>query len=158
MGWFLAGLAILVAALAAVQLFVSSDSASLARTLRRVIAGLAILAGIGALAFGRIGLAIGFAALAAWILGRPFSGFPFGGIGGAGGRFGGAGGQAGGSEPAMTRQRALEILGLKEGASDEAVRQAHRDLMRKIHPDHGGSGYLAGQINAARDFLLGNRH
>ncbi len=55
---------------------------------------------------------------------------------------------------AMTRAIALEILGLREGASPEDIQLAHRRLMQKMHPDRGGSDYLAKQINAARDFLL----
>ncbi len=65
----------------------------------------------------------------------------------------GAAGEGGG-EPAMTRELALEILGLDESAGDEDVGRAHRHLMRKMHPDRGGSDYLAKRINAAKDFLL----
>lgn len=49
---------------------------------------------------------------------------------------------------------AYEVLGLQPGASDEDVRAAHRELMKAVHPDHGGSSYLASKINAARDRLL----
>lgn len=49
---------------------------------------------------------------------------------------------------------AYAVLGLKPGASDDDIRAAHRELMKGVHPDHGGSSYLASKINAARDLLL----
>jgi hypothetical protein len=54
----------------------------------------------------------------------------------------------------MSRQEALEILGLANGASRDEIVAAHRRLMQKMHPDRGGSDYLAGQINLARDTLI----
>jgi curved DNA-binding protein CbpA len=54
----------------------------------------------------------------------------------------------------MSRAEAWRVLGLEPGASPEQVSEAHRRLMTKLHPDHGGTDYLASKINAARDVLL----
>lgn len=54
---------------------------------------------------------------------------------------------------AMTREEALRVLGLKEGASRAEIIHAHRSLIKKVHPDHGGSDLLAQQVNEARRVL-----
>lgn len=55
----------------------------------------------------------------------------------------------------MSREDAYNILGLDIGASRGEIQQAHRRLMKKFHPDQGGSTYLAARINQAKDMLLG---
>jgi hypothetical protein len=55
----------------------------------------------------------------------------------------------------MSRQEALAILGLTEGATADEIRAAHRRLIQRVHPDVGGSADLAARINRAKDILLG---
>jgi len=54
----------------------------------------------------------------------------------------------------MTKEKAYDVLGLKPGASKEEIITAHKRMMHKIHPDRGGSDYLAAEINQAKDTLL----
>jgi DnaJ-domain-containing protein 1 len=55
----------------------------------------------------------------------------------------------------MTRAEALRILGLAEGATEDEIRRAYHHLIASLHPDLGGSAFLAAQVNRARDVLLG---
>jgi DnaJ domain len=60
------------------------------------------------------------------------------------------------SSGAMTKEEAYKILGLEAGATAADVRKAHRRLMQRLHPDLGGTSFLAARINEAKDVLLTN--
>lgn len=69
--------------------------------------------------------------------------------------------RAGGEAPSvksgpLTREEAYDVLGLEPDATKEEIQEAYRNLMRRMHPDQGGSDYLAAKINQAKDLLLGD--
>lgn len=62
------------------------------------------------------------------------------------------------SSGAMTKEEAYKVLGLEAGAAAADVRKAHRRLIQRLHPDLGGSSFLAARINEAKDVLLSDHH
>ena len=77
--------------------------------------------------------------------------------GGADPRRGDASDRGRGRPGAMSEDEAHEVLGLAKSASREEITRAHRALMKKLHPDHGGSTNLAARVNEAKDVLM-RRH
>ncbi len=73
---------------------------------------------------------------------------------GAGGEHRGRGGSSAATGDVMDVATALAILNVPPEAGDDEIKAAHRQLMNKLHPDHGGSSYLAAQLNQAKDVLL----
>ena len=62
--------------------------------------------------------------------------------------------QTGGFEDKMTRKEAALILGVRESSTPKRIKEAHRKLLILNHPDTGGSTYLSGKINEAKELLL----
>jgi DnaJ homolog subfamily C member 19 len=60
----------------------------------------------------------------------------------------------GGFEPNMSSREAIQILGLKDGSSNDSIKKQHRTLLFANHPDKGGSPYLALKVNEAKALLL----
>ena len=65
--------------------------------------------------------------------------------------------QAAPTSAAMTREEAFRVLGLPPDADEDAIRDAYHRLISGVHPDRGGSSFLAAQVNRARDVLLGGK-
>ena len=63
----------------------------------------------------------------------------------------------GGFEASMSRREAALILGVRQSATEEKVKSAHKKIMIANHPDSGGSDYLAAKINEAKDMILGKK-
>ena len=147
-----AGLVALLLGIFLLGSFLRADMRNLATSLKR-IGGIVLAVGtIGLLATGRVGFAFVTGSIA-WALlsGQPLPNF--------GGRSGGAANDNAQSgrvnrTARMSRAEALDLLGLGEGASKEEIVAAHRRLIQQMHPDKGGTNYLAAKINEAKETLL----
>ena len=153
MTWLFLGAFLLFCSILLVQWFLSADPKSMARVVRITGAVLMALLSIPLLWRGNMALGLPMLGAAGMLLGirTPFLRDDL-----RSGPRGRAGRRGPSAQTNMSRAEALEILGLQEGASEEDIISAHKELMLKIHPDMGGTDYLATKLNQARDVLLGN--
>lgn len=155
----LAGGATLIAVLVLLRAFAGGDVRRISKAARYSCAGVLLCAAVGLAAMDRIGLAVLFASMA-WGLFTGGSIWPWmppnlQGDGRGQDRSSGRGPMPDDTGSAMSREEALKLLGLENGAGEAEVNSAHRRLILQTHPDLGGSSYLAAKINEARDVLLG---
>ena len=148
---FIAGLAVLVVLVLIAAAYSHARPKNLAKGIRLSGGVLLGLVTIALTVTGRVGLAF-LAAAGAWALlagtTPPWLRPP--GTGNSGGSRDIPSGRRG----AMSQGEALHVLGLEDGATEEQIRSAHRRLIMQIHPDKGGTSYLAAKINEAKDVLL----
>ncbi len=144
--YMIAGLAIALALWALLKALANAPPGKVAAGARMAGAGLGVLGALWLVLTGRIGVAVALGQM----LGRLF---------GAGAGAAGPDGHAQGAPPPragrMDRAEAARLLGVAENADADTVKAAHRRLLMKVHPDHGGSDYLAAKLNEAKDTLLG---
>ncbi len=158
MAYIILGVALLAGVLLVGRWFANADPKVLIKALK-IFFVVIILVGIVFLALtGRLAWAIAAVpALIVWLMRLRAAHRAFRAFGSA---TGGSGGQAAGNSPqgapgAMTVEEAWQVLGLEPGASRDEIKKTHRRLIAGLHPDRGGSDYLAAKINQAKDVLLG---
>ncbi|MBO6503216.1 MAG: DnaJ domain-containing protein [Kordiimonadaceae bacterium] len=154
-GYFVLGLLLAGLLFLLLNWWANAEIKSAKRSLTWAIVGVCLVLGLILIATGKALLAAvpaGFAlfrmagpALAKLALGRLMSGK-------LGGKTGKKSSES--SQAQMTRAEALEVLGLEDGASKSEINEAYRRLMGQVHPDKGGSDWMAAKLNAARKTLL----
>jgi hypothetical protein len=151
MGPLIAGLVVLAVLLLLAAAYSRAKPRDLVKGMRFSGGVLLGLVTIALTVTGRVGLAF-LAAAGAWalLLGTTPPWLRAPGMGGAGGSRDIPTGRRG----TMSRGEALNVLGLQDGATEADIRAAHRRLIVQIHPDKGGTSYLAAKINEAKDVLL----
>jgi len=154
---FILGIALMAGLLLAGQWFVNAEPKTLVRGLKWLLLGIILTIVAFFAATGRLGLAFAsLPALVPWLVRIRVVHQIYRALMGwrqqQGKQQSWPQGQARGS---MTIVEALDILGLEAGASKQEIKAAHHRLISNMHPDHGGSTYLAAQINQAKDVLLG---
>jgi len=152
--YLLLGCVVLFCIYILVNWFIQTDAHDVLRVLKWLAAFGVLLFIIGLLISGKLGWALAaLPALFVWV-GRFRNLFGFGKAARDWSRAGQNQQNKRPSSADMSREEALAVLGLEEGASKEDIKAAHHRLIAQLHPDKGGSQYLAVKINQAKDILL----
>jgi DnaJ family protein C protein 19 len=153
------GLLVLFIGVSALRWFGRADPKDVRKAINWGVLSLILLVIVGLMVTGRMGAAMaGLVVLAGWIgrilsvvqMGRQFRDM-FGGRSANAGEGAGPPPNSGG---AMSVAEAARILGVAPNAGEDDVKAAYRRLMSQLHPDHGGSDYLAAKVNQAKDVML----
>jgi len=147
--WFFLIIGALALAVLGARAFVDADPRKAAAIVARIGGGLIVMVGFFVMLRGGVIFGVPMVLFGLGTLGRGFRWARFQASG-----QGDAYGRARPASSRMTVEEALEVLGLEASADVDEVRAAHKALMVKLHPDHGGSVWLAAKLNAARDCLL----
>lgn len=153
MPFLIIGTILAVLLLVMMNWWANAKVASAKRGLMWGIAGICVLLAMVFLATGKALLAVvpvGYAGLRMFgpmIASKLFKDYKLGQSG--------SNASSGPGQSTMTRTEALEILGLEDGANEQQVNEAFRRLMAQLHPDKGGSDWMAAKLNEARKTLLG---
>ena len=145
MAGFALGILALAAFLGAGWWFSRQKTAHASRLVRMLLGGGAVAAGVLLALRGALPLGIPIGLFGLGMLGITIN---------APGQGGSQGQGPPSSGNSMSLAEAREILGVTAAATREEIRHAHRQLMKKLHPDTGGSPALARQVQEARDVLL----
>jgi hypothetical protein len=143
-GWLLVGLILAGVLLWLLNWWANTDAKTARSALFWAIVGICAIFAVVLFASGKGVMAIVPAGFAAW---RMIS---------TGARQTSAGSRGDSPKRAtMSEEEALDVLGLEKGADDAEVRAAYKKLMAQVHPDKGGSDWVASKLNEARQTLLG---